>query len=42
MREVHTGYKDNLFPHEDSEAVEYVAQRDCAVCSLEGFLDLTG
>ena len=35
-REVQTGYKENLFHHEDSQALEQVTQRGCASLSLEG------
>lgn len=40
-REVQTGYKEKLFPREDSETVEHVAQQGCATSVLEEFQDLT-
>ena len=37
-KEVQTGYKEKLFPNEDSQEEEQVVLRGCAVsCSLEVF-----
>lgn len=41
-REVQTGYKGKLFPREDSEAVEQVAQQGCEASLPERFQDLVG
>lgn len=40
--EVLTGYKEQLFPPEDGQAVEQAAWRGCAVFILGGFQDLAG
>ena len=41
-RDVYTGYKENLFPYEDSQAVTLVSQRGGAVSVLGSFQDWTG
>lgn len=41
-RDVYAGCKENLFPHEDSQAVTPVSQRGGAVSVLGGFQGWTG
>lgn len=40
-REGHTGYKEKLFSHEDSQGVAQVAQGGSEVSALGGFQALT-
>lgn len=40
--DIYTGYKENLFPYEDSQAVTLVSQRGGAVSVPGGFQDWTG
>jgi len=42
MREVQAGVKESLSHPEDSQVVDQVTQRSCAVAMLGGFKDLTG
>lgn len=41
-REFQTGYKEKLFPHEDSRTVEQVLQRGCTAFLPGGFQDPAG